>query len=66
MQEQLPPPLSIQPPLIFTLIELNESITEILYKWNKSVQGQWSSIQEELSQEHEQLDCAHEEFELKT
>ena len=66
MQEQLPPPLSVQPPLILSLNEPKESITEILSEWKKSVQGQWSSIQEEWSQEHERLNHAREEFEVKT
>ena len=37
--EQLPPLLSIQPPLTLALNEPKESITEILSKWKKSVQG---------------------------
>ena len=64
--EQLPPLPSIQPPLTLALNELKESISEILSKWKKSVQGQWSLIQEEWSQEREQLNCARVEFELKT
>ena len=66
MQEQSPPPLSVQPPLILSLNEPKESITKILSEWKMSVQGQWSSIQEEWSQERERLNRAHEEFEVKT
>ena len=66
MQEQSPPPLSVQPPLILSLNEPKESITKILSEWKMSVQGQWSSIQEEWSQERERLNRAREEFEVKT
>lgn len=40
-----------------------ESLTAMLNEWKKSVEGQWSAVQEEWSQERERLNKAREEWE---
>ncbi|KAF8625152.1 hypothetical protein AX15_005534 [Amanita polypyramis BW_CC] len=62
---QVSPP-SPPPSVATTSDEAKESLTEILSEWKKSVQGQWSFVQEEWSQERERLNRAREEFEAKT
>ncbi|KAI6021229.1 hypothetical protein EDC04DRAFT_2901297 [Pisolithus marmoratus] len=42
-----------------------ESLTVMLNEWKKSVEGQWSAVQEEWSQERERLHKAREEWENK-
>ncbi|KAF8548614.1 hypothetical protein OG21DRAFT_1560880 [Imleria badia] len=42
-----------------------ESLTAMLNEWKKSVEGQWSAIQEEWSQERERLSKAKEEWESR-
>lgn len=44
----------------------SESLTSMINEWKKSVEGQWSSVQEEWSQERERLSRAREEWESKT
>ncbi|KAI6132396.1 hypothetical protein EV401DRAFT_1917556 [Pisolithus croceorrhizus] len=40
-----------------------ESLTAMLNEWKKGVEGQWSAVQEEWSQERERLNKAREEWE---
>jgi hypothetical protein len=40
-----------------------ESLTTMLNEWKKSVEGQWSAVQDEWSQERERLSKAKEEWE---
>lgn len=42
-----------------------ESLTTMLLEWKKSVEGHWSSVQEEWIQERERLNKAREEWETK-
>ncbi|TFK47669.1 hypothetical protein OE88DRAFT_1636459 [Heliocybe sulcata] len=42
-----------------------ESLTAFLNEWKKSVEGQWSGVQEEWHQERERLRKAREEFESR-
>ena len=42
-----------------------ESLTTMLDEWKKSVEGQWSAVQEEWSQERERLNKAREEWEAR-
>ncbi|KAH7882857.1 hypothetical protein F5I97DRAFT_1930483 [Phlebopus sp. FC_14] len=42
-----------------------ESLTAMLNEWKKNVEGQWSAVQEEWSQERERLSKAKEEWENK-
>ncbi|KAF9240397.1 hypothetical protein BU15DRAFT_73990 [Melanogaster broomeanus] len=42
-----------------------ESLTAMLNEWKKSVEGQWSAVQDEWSQERERLSKAREEWENK-
>ncbi|KAL4073464.1 hypothetical protein J3A83DRAFT_4228791 [Scleroderma citrinum] len=42
-----------------------ESLTTMLNEWKKSVEGQWSAVQEEWSQERERLNKAREEWETR-
>ena len=41
------------------------SITSLMSEWKKSVEGQWSSVQEEWSEERERLARAREEWEAR-
>ncbi|EPQ50380.1 hypothetical protein GLOTRDRAFT_118337 [Gloeophyllum trabeum ATCC 11539] len=43
-----------------------ESLTALLNEWKKSVEGQWTGVQEEWHQERERLRKAREEFEVRT
>ncbi|KAG6329928.1 hypothetical protein ID866_9162 [Astraeus odoratus] len=43
----------------------HESLTAMLNEWKKSVEGQWSAVQEEWSQERERLNKAREEWESR-
>jgi hypothetical protein len=63
-----PSPPSSPPPSAPAAIEANqnhESLTEMLAEWKKSVEGQWSSVQEEWKEERERLSKAREEWETK-
>ena len=42
-----------------------ESLTAMLNEWKKNVEGQWSAVQEEWSQERERLSKAKEEWESR-
>ncbi|KAJ4471977.1 hypothetical protein J3R30DRAFT_3522382 [Lentinula aciculospora] len=42
-----------------------ESLTSMVLEWKKSVEGQWSNVQEEWNQERERLSRAREEWESK-
>jgi len=42
-----------------------ESLTEMLNEWKRGVEGQWSVVQEEWSQERERLNKAREEWEAR-
>ncbi|KAJ3885021.1 hypothetical protein GG344DRAFT_83216 [Lentinula edodes] len=42
-----------------------ESLISMVVEWKKSVEGQWSNVQEEWNQEREQLNRACEEWEIK-
>ncbi|KAH7921658.1 hypothetical protein BV22DRAFT_1132085 [Leucogyrophana mollusca] len=42
-----------------------ESLTQMVNEWKKSVEGQWSAVQEEWTQERERLSKAREEWEHK-
>ncbi|CCM06360.1 uncharacterized protein FIBRA_08617 [Fibroporia radiculosa] len=42
-----------------------ESLTEMVNEWKKNVEGRWSSVQEEWSEERERLRRAKEEWELR-
>lgn len=57
-KEQLPSVVSNQTSL--------EPVTSMILEWKKSVEGQWSNVQEEWSQERERLSRVREEFESKT
>lgn len=63
-----PSPPSSPPPSTPPATEANqnhESLTEMLAEWKKSVEGQWSSVQEEWKEERERLSKAREEWETK-
>jgi hypothetical protein len=45
--------------------DTRESFTQMLNEWKKGVEGQWSSVQEEWTQERERLSRAREEWESK-
>ena len=45
--------------------EPRESITEMLTQWKKSVEGRWSSVQEEWNDERDRLRRAKEEWETR-
>lgn len=45
--------------------EERESLTAMLNEWKKGVEGQWSAVQEEWSQERERLNKAREEWETR-
>lgn len=63
-----PSPPSSPPPSTPAAIEADqnhESLTEMLAEWKKSVEGQWSSVQEEWKEERERLSKAREEWETK-
>ncbi|KIL56948.1 hypothetical protein M378DRAFT_45539, partial [Amanita muscaria Koide BX008] len=72
--DTMPPPPTIPNPILVTppFVEIAKekeaetSVAEIFSEWKKSVQGQWISVQEEWSQEHEMLNHARQEFEAKT
>ncbi|KAF8881790.1 hypothetical protein BD779DRAFT_1473265 [Infundibulicybe gibba] len=55
-----PPPVEEKKPS-----EDRESLTQIIAEWKKSVEGQWSNVQEEWNQERERLSKAREEWENK-
>ncbi|PFH47881.1 hypothetical protein AMATHDRAFT_114022, partial [Amanita thiersii Skay4041] len=61
---QVPPPPPA--PVTVTPDEPRESLTEMLSEWKRSVQGQWSFVQEEWTHERERLNRAREEFEAKS
>lgn len=43
----------------------HESLISMVVEWKKSVEGQWSNVQEEWNQERERLNRAREEWESK-
>jgi uncharacterized protein YukE len=45
--------------------DTRESLTQMLSEWKRSVEGQWSNVQEEWHQERERLHRAREEWENK-
>lgn len=53
------------PPPVPAAVPENESLTDILSKWKKTVEAQWSSVREEWATERERLASAREEWELK-
>ncbi|KAJ7594070.1 hypothetical protein C8J56DRAFT_427278 [Mycena floridula] len=53
-----PPPVAAAP-------EQVESLTFMMSEWKKSVEGQWSNVQEEWTQERARLSRAREEWENK-
>ena len=46
-------------------VDERESITEVLNQWKKSVEGQWSTVQEEWNEERDRLRRAREEWEAR-
>ncbi|KAF5349358.1 hypothetical protein D9758_011785 [Tetrapyrgos nigripes] len=59
-----PPPVEEEKPSAEELAR--ESLTSMVMEWKKSVEGQWSNVQEEWNQERERLNRAREEWESKT
>jgi hypothetical protein len=60
---------AVAPPLLPELEPIppsSESLTQILSDWKKSVEGQWSSVQEEWASERKRLTFACEEWENKS
>lgn len=60
----------VSPPLTLSAWEEErardrESLTSILNEWKKNVEGQWSGVQEEWSEERERLRRAKEQFEAR-
>jgi hypothetical protein len=68
-QATLPPPIehtpTEQPEPIEPVPLLSESLTQMLTNWEKTVQGQWSSVRKEWASECEQLASARKEWESK-
>ncbi|KAE9401407.1 hypothetical protein BT96DRAFT_918865 [Gymnopus androsaceus JB14] len=57
-QQQPPAPVPAPAPV-------STELTTMINEWKKSVQGQWSNVQEEWAQERERLGRAREEWESK-
>lgn len=67
-QRQPSPPPVTTPELNDQTVSRNaerESLTSMVMEWKKSVEGQWSNVQEEWNQERERLSRAREEWENK-
>jgi len=65
-EADIPPPSGEEPTPVDANPNANvdmPSITSFMSEWKKSVEGQWSSVQEEWSEERERLARAREEWE---
>lgn len=53
-------------PAARSAVDERETLTSMINEWKKTVEGQWSNVQEEWNQQRERLNRAREEWEQKT